>query len=78
MDEPRKRTLRYVLGVLAVVLAVGTIFAATALAGGGNASSPGAPTKAKATPTAKAPAQAKAHSGRGGCRREFATSAPDV
>jgi hypothetical protein len=78
MDEPRKRTLRYVLGVLAVVLAVGTIFAATALAGGGNASSPGTPTKAKATPTAKAPAQAKAHSGRGGCRREFATSAPDV
>ena len=78
MDEPRKRDLRWLLGVLAVAVAAGTFWAATALAGGGDSTPPAAPSTAKATPAAKAPAKAKAHSGRGNCPKDRATSSLDV
>ena len=63
MDEPRKRNLRWLLGIFAVAFAAGTLGVASALAGGGDLS-PAAPSKAKVNPAAKAPAKAKRlHSG---------------
>jgi hypothetical protein len=62
MDEPRKRNLRWLLGVLVVAIAAGTIWAATALAGGSSAdNAPAAKPTGKATPAAKAQAKAKAN-----------------
>jgi hypothetical protein len=72
MDEPRKRNLRWLLGIVAVALAAGTFLAASALAGGGNSTPPAAPAKkAKIAPGAKAKAKARAHSGRN-CPRDDA------
>jgi hypothetical protein len=80
MDEPRKRNLRWLLGIVAVALAAGTFVAASALAGGGNSTPPAAPAKkAKITPAAKAKAKAKArvHSGRN-CPKDGLSSSLDV
>jgi len=77
MDEPRKRNLRWLLGLVAVALAAGTFLAASALAGGGSSTPPAAPSKAKAPPAAKAPAKAKLHSGRN-CPRDSVPSSLDV
>jgi hypothetical protein len=77
MDEPRKRNLRWLLGILAVAVATGTFLVASALAGGGDRTPPAAPSKAKVTPAAKAPAKAKSHSGRN-CPRDTAPSSLDV
>jgi hypothetical protein len=79
MDEPRKRKARWLLGVLVVAIAAGTIWAATALAGGGSSSTPPAakPT-GKATPAAKAQARAKAHAGRDCPNKDRASSSLDV
>lgn len=77
MDEPRKRNLRWLLGILAVVLAAGTFLAASALAGGGDSKSPVAPSKAKVTPAAKAKAKARSHSGRN-CPKDSLSSSLDV
>jgi hypothetical protein len=73
MDEPRKRNLRWLLGILAVAFAAGTLGVTSAIAGGGDVT-PAAPTKAKSTPAAKAPGKAKAkfHSGRN-CPRDDVT-----
>jgi hypothetical protein len=76
MDEPRKHKLRYVLGALAIAVAIGAIFAATALARGGNGSSPAAP--AKATRTAELPANAKTYSGRHHCDLDHPARSQDV
>jgi hypothetical protein len=78
MDEPRKRNLRWLLGIVAVALAAGTFLAASALAGGGNSTPPAAPSKAKSTPAAKAPAKAKSHSGRNCPRDDVGLSSLDV
>jgi len=73
MDEPRKRNLRWLLGILAVAVAAGSLGVASAIAGGGNLAPPAAPSKAKSTPAAKAPAKMKAkrHSGHN-CPRDDA------
>ena len=73
MDEPRKRNLRWLLGIVAVAFAAGTLGVASALAGGGDLS-PAAPTKAKIAPAAKAPAKAKRHSGHNCPRNDAALS----
>ena len=79
MDEPRKRNLRWLLGLLAVVVAAGTFLAASALAGGGNSTPPAAPAKAKSTPAAKTPMRAKArHSGHNCPRDDAGLSSLDV
>jgi hypothetical protein len=78
MDEPRKRNLRWLLGILAVALAAGTFLAASALAGGGYSKPPAAPSKAKSTPAAKAPAKAKFHSGRNCPKDDAALGSLDV
>jgi hypothetical protein len=80
MDEPRKRNLRWLLGIVAVALAAGTFLAASALAGGGNSTPPAAPTKAKSGPAAKVPhkAKVKLHSGRNCPRDDAALSSLDV
>jgi hypothetical protein len=79
MDEPRKRNLRWLLGILAVALAAGTFLAASALAGGGNSRPPAAPSKAKVAPAAKAPAKkARSHSGHNCPREDLALSSLDV
>ena len=79
MDEPRKRNLRWLLGILAVALAAGTFLAASALAGGGNSTPPAAPSKAKVTPAVKAPAKkARSHSGHNCPRENLALSSLDV
>jgi hypothetical protein len=78
MDEPRKRNLRWLLGILAVAVAAGTLLVASALAGGGNSTPPAAPSKAKVTPAAKAPAKAKRHSGHNCPRDDLALSSLDV
>jgi hypothetical protein len=77
MDEPRKRNLRWLLGILAVVVVAGTFLVTSALAGGGDRTPPAAPAKAKNTPAAKAPAKAKSKSGRD-CPRESVPSSLDV
>ena len=78
MDEPRKRNLRWLLGILAVAVVAGTLGVASAIAGGGDVRPPAAPSKAsKVTPAAKAPAKAKSHSGRN-CPRDEITSSLDV
>ena len=77
MDEPRKRNPRWPLGVLVVAIAAATVWAATALAGGG-ASAPPAKPSGKATPGAKAPAKAKAHAGRDCPFEDGASSSLDV
>ena len=67
MDEPRKRNPRWLLGVLVVVIAAGTFWAATALAGGGsagNSKAPAAKPTAKAPPAAQYQGKARSHSGR--------------
>ena len=77
MDEPRKRSLRWLLGIVAVAFAAGTLGVASAIAGGGDLS-PAAPSKAKSSPAAKAPAKAKRlHSGRN-CPRDGLSSSLDV
>ena len=80
MDEPRKRNLRWLLGIVAVVVDAGTFLAASALAGGGSSTPPAAPAKAKSSPAAKTPlkAKAKAHSGRNCPRDDVALSSLDV
>ena len=79
MDEPRKRNLRWLLVIVAVVLAAGTFLAASALAGGGDTKSPAAPSKAKVTPAAKAPAKkARTHSGHNCPREDSLSSSLDV
>ena len=79
MDEPRKRNLRWLLGVLVVVIAAGTLWAATALAGGGSGNNaPAAKPATKATPAAKAQARAKSHDGRNCPNRDGASSSLDV
>jgi hypothetical protein len=78
MDEPRKRNLRWLLGLVAVALVAGTFLAASALAGGGaDRTPPAAPSKAKIAPASKAPAKAKSHSGRN-CPRDTVSSSLDV
>ena len=74
MDEPRKRNLRWLLGIVAVLVVAGAFLAASALAGGGGDSTPpAAPSKAKVTPAAKAPAKkARVHSGHN-CPRDDAS-----
>jgi len=71
MDEPRKRNLRWLLGILAVALTAGTLGVASAIAGGGDLTPPAAPSKAKIAPATKAPAKAKRHSGHN-CPRDDA------
>jgi hypothetical protein len=78
MDEPRKRNLRWLLGLLAVAVAAGTLGVASAIAGGGDVTPPAAPSKAKSTPAAKAPAKAKSHSGRNCPRDDVGLSSLDV
>jgi hypothetical protein len=78
MDEPRKRNLRWLLGIVAILVVAGTVLAASALAGGGKSSPPAAPTKAKSTPAAKTPMKAKLHSGRNCPRDDAALSSLDV
>jgi nitrous oxide reductase len=79
MDEPRKRNLRWLLGTIAVLVAAGTLGVASALAGGGDFTSPAAPSKAKVTPAAKMPAKkAKLHSGRNCPRDDVGLSSLDV
>jgi hypothetical protein len=78
MDEPRKRNLRWLLGMIAVAVVAGTFLAASALAGGGNSTPPAAPSKAKVTPAAKAPGKAKFHSGRNCPKDDVALSSLDV
>ena len=80
MDEPRKRNLRWLLGIFAIALVAGTLGVASALAGGGNLTPPAAPAKAKVTPAAKAKAKAKArfHSGHNCPREDAALSSLDV
>ena len=81
MDEPRKRNVRWLLGVLVVAIAAGTIWAATALAGGsgGTSTPPAAKPVGKATPAAKAQTnRAKARGGHECPNRDGATSSPDV
>jgi nitrous oxide reductase len=77
MDEPRKRNLRWLLGLVALALAAGALLAASALAGGGNSTPPAAPSKAKVTPAKKAPAKVRSHSGHQ-CPRDSASSSLDV
>ncbi|MDQ3823247.1 MAG: hypothetical protein M3321_08410 [Actinomycetota bacterium] len=79
MDEPRKRNLRWLLGIVAVLAAAGTLGVASAIAGGGDMT-PAAPSKAKSTPAAKTPlkAKTKAHSGRNCPRDDVALSSLDV
>ena len=78
MDEPRKRNVRWLLGVLVVVIAAGTIWAATARAGGGASTPPAAKPSGKATPAANAKATGKAHDGRNCPNRDRAPSSLDV
>jgi hypothetical protein len=78
MDEPRKRNLRWLLGLFAVAVVAGTLGVASAIAGGGNLTPPAAPSKAKGTPAAKAPAKAKFHSGRNCPKDDVALSSLDV
>ena len=79
MDEPRKRNLRWLLGIVAILVVAGTVLAASALAGGGNSKpAPAAPTKAKITPAAKTPMKAKLHSGRNCPRDDAGLSSLDV
>jgi len=78
MDEPRKRQFRWLLGVLVVAIAAGTIWAATALAGGGTSKPPAAKPTGKATPAAKAQAKAKARAGHDCPNRDGASSSLDV
>jgi hypothetical protein len=78
MDEPRKRNLRWLLGILAVAVVAGIFLVTSALAGGGDTKSPAAPSKAKVTPAAKAPAKAKSHSGRNCPKDDVGLSSLDV
>jgi hypothetical protein len=78
MDEPRKRNLRWLLGTLAVAFVAGTLGVTSAIAGGGDLTPPAAPSKAKITPAAKAPAKAKSHSGRNCPKDDLALSSLDV
>jgi hypothetical protein len=81
MDEPRKRNPRWLLGILVVVIAAGSIWAATALAGGGSAGNgtpPAAKPTAKAPPAAKAQGKARAHDGRNCPSKNRAPSSLDV
>jgi hypothetical protein len=79
MDEPRKRNLRWLLGILAVALAAGSLGVASAVAGGGDLTPPAAPSKAKLTPAAETPAKkAKLHSGRNCPRDDVGLSSLDV
>jgi hypothetical protein len=81
MDEPRKRNPRWLLGVLVVAIAVGSIWAATALAGGGsagNSTPPAAKPTAKAPPAAKAQGKARSHDGRLCPNKDRAPSSLDV
>ena len=79
MDEPRKRNLRWLLGILAVALAAGTLGVASAIAGGGAITPPAAPSKAKSTPAVKAPAKkARLHSGHNCPRDDVGLSSLDV
>jgi hypothetical protein len=77
MDEPRKRNLRWLLGILAAAVAAGTLGVASAIAQGGDLTPPAAPSKAKAGPAAKTPLKAKLHSGRN-CPRDSVPSSLDV
>ena len=79
MDEPRKRNVRWLLGILAVAFAAGTLGVTSAIAGSGDVTPPAAPSKAKSTPAAKAPAKMKAklHSG-ANCPRDGLSSSLDV
>ena len=78
MDEPRKRSLRWLLGLVAVALAAGVFLVASALAGRGNGTPPAAPTKAKVTPAAKTPVKVRSHSGHKCRRDQAAPSSLDV
>jgi hypothetical protein len=81
MDEPRKRNPRWLLGVLAIAIAAGTFWAATALAGGGSAGNsvpPSAKPTAKAPPAAKAQGKARSHDGRNCPSKNRAPSSLDV
>ena len=78
MDEPRKRNLRWLLGLLAVAVAAGTLGVTSGLAGGGNVTPPAAPAKAKVKPAAKAPAKAKFHRGHNCPRDDAGLSSLDV
>ena len=80
MDEPRKRNLRWLLGIVAVAVVAGVFLVTSALAGGGSSSKPpAAPVKAKVTPpAAKAPAKAKRHSGHNCPRDAGLSSSLDV
>jgi hypothetical protein len=81
MDEPRKRNPRWLLGVLVVAIAVGSIWAATALAGGGsagNSTPPAAKPTANAPPAAKAQGKARSHDGRVCPNKDRAPSSLDV
>jgi hypothetical protein len=78
MDEPRKRNLRWLLGILAVAFAAATLGVTSAIAGGGDMTPPAAPSKAKVTPAAKAPAKVKSHSGRNCPRDDAGLSSLDV
>jgi nitrous oxide reductase len=75
MDEPRKRNLRWLLGLLAAAVAAATLGVASAIAGSGDVTSPAAPSKAKSTPAAKA--KARLHSGRN-CPRDSLSSSLNV
>jgi hypothetical protein len=78
MDEPRKRNLRWLLGILAVAFAAATLGVTSAIAGGGDMTPPAAPSKAKVTPAAKATAKAKSHSGRNCPKDDLGLSSLDV
>ena len=78
MDEPRKRKPRWLLGVLMVAIAAGTIWVATALAGGGASAPPAGKPSGKGTPAAKVPAKAKTDAGRDCPYRDLAPSSLDV
>ncbi len=79
MDEPRKRNLRWLLGILAVAFVAATLGVASAIAGGGTITPPAAPSKAKITPAAKTPAKANARSHSGdNCPRDSLSSSLDV
>jgi hypothetical protein len=74
MDEPRKPSFRWLLGLLVVVAAAGALWAATALAGGGTGAgkAPAAEPAGKAAPAAKA-GKARSHDGRDCPGRDGAT-----
>jgi hypothetical protein len=72
MDEPRKRNLRWLLGIVAAALAAGTLGVTSAIAGGGALTPPAAPSKAEITPAGKTPTKAKLHRGHN-CPRDDAT-----